>query len=94
MLRVRSSSPSGRVVDIDWTTVAMVNGLVATPLRSFLCTTAPRLGYSARRFPPPWSVDEQPACFIVRDHNGQALSYVWSGPIRSPDASLGLNEVR
>jgi hypothetical protein len=31
----------------------------------------------ARRFPPPWSVEEQPACFVVRDHNGQALSYVY-----------------
>jgi hypothetical protein len=20
-----------------------------------------------RRFPPPWSVEEQPACFVVRD---------------------------
>jgi hypothetical protein len=28
-----------------------------------------------RRFPPPWSVDEEnDACFIVRDHNGQALA--------------------
>jgi hypothetical protein len=31
----------------------------------------------ARRFPPPWSVEEQPACFVVRDHNGQALAYVY-----------------
>ena len=31
----------------------------------------------ARRFPPPWSVDEQDACFVVRDHNGQALAYVY-----------------
>jgi hypothetical protein len=29
------------------------------------------------RFPPPWSVDEQEACFIVRDANGQALAYVY-----------------
>ena len=28
----------------------------------------------ARRFPPPWSAEEQSACFIVRDHNGQALA--------------------
>ena len=26
-----------------------------------------------RRFPPPWTVEEQPACFVVRDHNGQQL---------------------
>ena len=30
-----------------------------------------------RRFPPPWSVEELDACFIVRDHNGQALAYVY-----------------
>ena len=30
-----------------------------------------------RRFPPPWSVDETDACFIVRDANGQALAYVY-----------------
>ena len=30
-----------------------------------------------RRFPPPWSVDEQAACFIVRDSNGQALAYAY-----------------
>jgi hypothetical protein len=30
-----------------------------------------------RPFPPPWSVEEQPACFVVRDHNGQALVYVY-----------------
>jgi hypothetical protein len=32
---------------------------------------------TARRFPPPWSVEEQAACFVVRDHNGQALAYVY-----------------
>jgi endo-1,4-beta-D-glucanase Y len=31
-----------------------------------------------RRFPPPWSVeDHNNACFIVRDHDGQALAYVY-----------------
>ena len=32
-----------------------------------------------RRFPPPWSVDEQETCFIVRDASGQALAYVFRG---------------
>jgi hypothetical protein len=32
---------------------------------------------SARRFPPPWVLDEHPDCFIVRDANGQALAYVY-----------------
>ncbi len=31
----------------------------------------------ARRFPPPWSVEQQDACFCVRGHNGQALAYVY-----------------
>jgi hypothetical protein len=29
------------------------------------------------RFPPPWSVEEQPGCFVVRDRNGQQLAYVY-----------------
>jgi hypothetical protein len=31
----------------------------------------------ARRFPPPWSVEELNACFVVRDDNGQKLAYVY-----------------
>ena len=32
----------------------------------------------SRHFPPPWSVAEyNDACFIVHDHNGQALAYVY-----------------
>jgi hypothetical protein len=31
----------------------------------------------ARRFPPPRSVEELDACFVVSDHNGQALAYVY-----------------
>ena len=34
-------------------------------------------GMPQRRFPPPWSVEETDACFIVRDANGQALTYVY-----------------
>ena len=30
-----------------------------------------------RRFPPPWSVEETDACFIVKDHDGQSLAYVY-----------------
>jgi hypothetical protein len=32
---------------------------------------------SQRRFPPSWTVEELDACFVVRDHNGQALAYVY-----------------
>ena len=30
-----------------------------------------------RRFPPPWTVDELEACFVVRDEAGQKLAYVY-----------------
>ena len=30
-----------------------------------------------RRFPPPWTIEDNGDCFIVRDHGGQALSYVY-----------------
>jgi hypothetical protein len=29
-----------------------------------------------RRFPPPWSVEEQGVCFVVKDSTGQKLAYV------------------
>jgi hypothetical protein len=32
---------------------------------------------TARRFPPPWSVDELEVCFVVRDHDGQQLAYIY-----------------
>jgi hypothetical protein len=37
----------------------------------------PIFGQLSRRFPPPWSVEETDACYIVRDVNGQALAYVY-----------------
>jgi hypothetical protein len=30
-----------------------------------------------RRFPPPWSVEEMDACFVVRDVDGEVLAYVY-----------------
>jgi hypothetical protein len=32
---------------------------------------------TAHRFPQPWSVEEQSACYVVRDHSGQALAHVY-----------------
>ena len=33
---------------------------------------------NGRRFPPPWTIEEaNNACFIVKDHNDQALAYVY-----------------
>jgi hypothetical protein len=28
-----------------------------------------------RRFTPPWDIEDNGSCFIIRDNNGQALSY-------------------
>jgi hypothetical protein len=44
--------------------------------RKPVCATM-ELDMPTRRFPPPWSVEEQDACFVVRDHKGQALTYVY-----------------
>jgi hypothetical protein len=43
-----------------------------------------------RRFTPPWDIEDNGACFIVRDSNGQALSYVYheNEPGRRTAASL------
>jgi hypothetical protein len=42
------------------------------------------------RFPPPWTVEELDACFVVRDHNGQQLAYIYyeSEPGRRSAAKL------
>jgi hypothetical protein len=41
-----------------------------------------------RRFPPPWTVEELEAAFVVRDHNGRPLIHVYyeneQGPRSSP----------
>jgi endo-1,4-beta-D-glucanase Y len=44
----------------------------------------------SRRFPPPWTAEVTPNCFIVRDHNGRTLAYVYyeSEPGRRSAAKL------
>ena len=45
---------------------------------------------TGRRFPPPWTIDETDTCFIVKDHNGQALAdtYFEDDPGRRTAAKL------
>jgi hypothetical protein len=33
--------------------------------------------YKRRGFSPPWSIEERPACYIVKDASDQALAYVY-----------------
>jgi len=51
-----------------------------------------------RRFPPPWSAEVTPNCSIVRDANGQALSYVYyesePGRARRPNSSVKMEARR
>ena len=48
--------------------------------RPFTCKFGAPLAWlrrQTRSSPPPWSVERSDACFIVRDHGGQALAYVY-----------------
>jgi hypothetical protein len=50
-----------------------------------------------RRFPPPWTVEELDACFVVMDNAGQKLAYVYfedEPARRSPTKLLSEDEVR
>ena len=46
------------------------------------------LGMTARRFPPPWSVEETDACFIVRDHDGRDIAKLPELLRRAPACAL------
>ena len=50
----------------------------------------------AQNFPPPWSVEERPAAFVVRDHSGQPLAYVFfeGDSRRSAEKPLTKDEAR
>ena len=45
---------------------------------------------TTRHFPPPWTVEETDACFVVKDHCGLSLAYVFSrrSPARRAAAKL------
>jgi hypothetical protein len=49
----------------------------------------------ARRFPPPWTVEELSTSFVVKDDNGQKLAYVhFEEEPRRSAASLTKDEAR
>jgi hypothetical protein len=50
-----------------------------------------------RRFPPPWSVEDIGACFLVKDNNGQKLAAVYyeeEPSLRSTGKPLTKDEAR
>jgi hypothetical protein len=47
-----------------------------------------------RRFPPPRTVEDKDAYFIVRDHKGQALAYVYAEDKRTGAKPLTRDEAR
>jgi hypothetical protein len=49
---------------------------------------------SARRFPPPWTVEEQERWFAVRDRDGQQLAYVYFDDPRAAARPLTRDEAR
>ena len=52
---------------------------------------------SQRRFPPPWRVEEYDSCFIVKDHAGHNLAYVYfddESSCRSASKLLSRSEAR
>jgi len=60
-------------------------------LRSFVAEiAAPRGEFpgvsecpSTRRFPPPWTVEEIPGGYKVKDANGQSLAYIYGRETRA-----------
>jgi hypothetical protein len=49
---------------------------------------------SARRFPPPWSVEEGETYFVVKENEGQQLAYVHFDDPRSAAKPLTRDEAR
>jgi hypothetical protein len=45
--------------------------------RSTVSPLAMPAAVKPRRFPPPWSVEELKACFVVKDSAGQKLAYIY-----------------
>ena len=48
----------------------------------------------ARRFPPPWSVEEGEPYFVVKDHDGQQFAYIHFDDPRSAAKPLTRDEAR
>jgi hypothetical protein len=51
---------------------------------------SPPMQDQPRRFPPPWDIEDNGACFIARDRSGQALCHVFCENEPGRRAAAGL----
>ena len=73
-----SALHSARLADFEALTLCGAGRINWSPREKYLVDHADVLHRLARRCPPPlWSVEELGACFVVGDHNGQTLAYVY-----------------
>ena len=52
-------------------------GTLTVPRPAIIVRFKPSKIKVPRRFPPPWSVEDLDACFVVTDSVGQKLAYVY-----------------
>ena len=73
---MRGNNSQGRMSAFPDAEKNLIRGPMFGQLHQWRPRTSNNLADPTRRFPPPWSVEEQEACFVVRDHSGQALAHV------------------
>ena len=49
---------------------------------------------NTRRFPPPWTVEQIPATYKVKDTNGRSLAYVYGRETRADGTRVTMDEAR
>jgi hypothetical protein len=54
------------------------NCVVLRALDAALINVSAAMADAPRRFPPPWHADPMPGGYVVRDANGQAITYLYS----------------
>ena len=82
-----ATNVTGHTITAPELFLALILFLIAAFI--WLGTFKPR-AMTTRRFPPPWSVEEQAACFVVRDSNGDVFATVYyeQDPARRAAAKL------
>ncbi|HTE76224.1 MAG TPA: hypothetical protein VK653_05715 [Xanthobacteraceae bacterium] len=69
-MRLEIGSRANKIASLVGPSAAAAKLLSKDEARRIAAKIAKLPESAARRFPPPWSIEEQSACFVVRDHNG------------------------